>query len=451
MSIIKHIEFGKQSVLENDLPSQIPLDLGDNLILRFGRPDDTEAWVDFSRQMWWGEGGLHWALDLWSGRHPTFKPSDFTLVEETKTGKIVSSLCLIPQTWSYQGIPFKCGQIELVGTEPAYRHRGLIRKQFEVMHAMSAARGELLQAIRGINWFYRQFCYEKALNAGGTRLLYQRDLPIPKEGEGNAYRLREAQASDYAFIQKVYEHASRRYLFDVVRSQKLWDYEFSGRSKDSKLRREWLIIEQTEGERLGYVQYRPDIPNYITQIELKEGVGYLNLASSLLHGIWTHAAQRQSDGKIEDLKLVLGREHPAYSLLPENPISKPYVYDNWYVRIPDLVAFLLHIRVALESNLVGTVAEGYSGTLTVSSYQNAIELTFEQGQITDTSWMHEKYVWGENYANFPDLTFWQLVCGRRRFRELAEAFPDECCGMTEAGVLLDCLFPKFTGIVWALM
>jgi hypothetical protein len=194
---------------------------------------------------------------------------------------------------------------------------------------------------------------------------------------------------------------------------------------------------------------RPDIPNYITQIELKEGVGYLNLVSSLLHGIWTHATQRQSDGKIEDLKLVLGREHPVYSLLPENPGK--IGYDNWYVRIPDLVAFLLHIRLALEANLVGTVAEGYSGTLTVSSYRNAIKLTFEQGRIADISWIHEKYVWGGNYANFPNLTFWQLVCGRRSFKELTEAFPDECCGTIKAAVLLDCLFPRFTGIVWTIM
>jgi len=111
-----------------------------------------------------------------------------------------------------------------------------------------------------------------------------------------------------------------------------------------------------------------------------------------------------------------------------------------------------HIRPALEANLVGTIAEGYSGELTLSLYWNAIKLEFESGQIADISWINKVYVWGESaYANFPDLTLWQLVCGRRSFKELVEAFPDECCGTTEAGVLLDCLFPKSTGIMWALM
>jgi hypothetical protein len=75
----------------------MPLDLGDNLVLRFGRPDDKEAWEDLARQMFWGETSLPWASDLWSGQHPTFKPSDFTLVEDVQTGKVVSTMCIIPQ------------------------------------------------------------------------------------------------------------------------------------------------------------------------------------------------------------------------------------------------------------------------------------------------------------------------------------------------------------------
>lgn len=426
---------------------QMPIDLGDNLILRFAQPDDIEAWVDFSRQIW-SSAPPQWGLDLFSGQHPTVKPSDFTLVEDKKTGKIISSLCLISQTWSYRGIPFPCGQIELVATDPAYRQRGLVRKQFEVIHALSASRGELLQVIKGINWFYSQFGYEKALNSGGGRLIHHTDLPTPKESETSAYRLRPAQAKDYPFIREMYDYASRRQLFDVVRTPAQWDYEFSGRAMGSKARHEWLIIERADGERLGYVQYRANTPNYITHIELKPGIGYLNLIRSLLHGVWIHVTQRQSSEKIEVLKLALGRDHPIYPLLPKNSVAK-YSYDNWYIRIPDLVAFLRQIRPALEANLIGTVAEGYSGELTLSFYRNAIKLMFERGQITDISWIHKVYVWGD--ANFPDLTFWQLVCGRRRFKELAEIYPDECCETTEAAVLLDYLFPKFTGIVWTML
>src|SRR5260370_563284 len=88
------------------------------------------------------------------------------LVEDTRNGAIVSSINLINQTWSYEGIPFKVGRPELVGTLPDYRQRGLIRKQFEVLHAWSAERGQKLQAITGIPFYYRQFGYEFAVSMG---------------------------------------------------------------------------------------------------------------------------------------------------------------------------------------------------------------------------------------------------------------------------------------------
>lgn len=72
-----------------------------------------------------------WTRDLLSGGHPTHAPDDFTIVEETATGRIVSALNLISQTWSYGGVPVGVGMVELVGTDPEYRRRGLVRRQFD--------------------------------------------------------------------------------------------------------------------------------------------------------------------------------------------------------------------------------------------------------------------------------------------------------------------------------
>jgi len=47
------------------------------------------------------------------------------------------------------------------------------------------------------------------------------------------------------------------------------------------------------------------------------------------------------------------------------------------------------------------------------------------------------------------LTFLQLLCGRRRMDELDQSFAD-CWASDEATVLLDCLFPPFTGQIWQL-
>ena len=116
--------------------------------------------------------------------------------------------------------------------------------------------------------------------------------------------------------------------------------------------------------------------------------------------------------------------------------------------MPDLVAFLRHIRPALEKNLEGTVAEGYSGNLKLNFYQSGIKFEFERGQMTESSdWSPKSFEDGD--AQFPDLTFLQLLCGRRRLDELDASFAD-CWASDEATVLLDCLFPPFTGEIWQL-
>ena len=146
-------------------------DLGDGLILRRATPDDAEALTTFNAQIFRTAGSEQpntgiaaWTQDLLSGDHPTCSADDFTIVEEASTGAIVSSMVLISQTWTYDGIAFGVGRPEIVGTSPAYRRRGLVRTQFEVLHQRSAARHERLQAITGIPWYYRQFGYEMTLN-----------------------------------------------------------------------------------------------------------------------------------------------------------------------------------------------------------------------------------------------------------------------------------------------
>ncbi len=123
---------------------QIPLDLGDNLVLRFAQPEDIDAVAEFNARITDDPEISVWTQDLMSGRHPTTQASDFTVVEDTHAKKIVSSMCLISQTWAYGGISFKLGRPELVMTDPAYRRRGLVRKQFEVIHALSISKGELM-------------------------------------------------------------------------------------------------------------------------------------------------------------------------------------------------------------------------------------------------------------------------------------------------------------------
>jgi hypothetical protein len=145
-------------------------DLGNGLILRQANYGDGESLSDFNARIHQREDSKKpddrvgmWTLDLVTRPHPTFKVSDFTIVEDINTGRIVSTMGLISQTWSYAGIKFKVGRPELVGTDPDYREKGLVRVQFEVIHQWSVERGELVQGITGIPFYYRLFGYEMAM------------------------------------------------------------------------------------------------------------------------------------------------------------------------------------------------------------------------------------------------------------------------------------------------
>ena len=118
-----------------------------------------------------------------SGEHPDFDPQDFTIVEDTATGRIVSSTALMAQTWTYEGIPFQAGQPDVVSTDPAYRRRGLVRAQMAQIHRWSDARGDMVQGITGIPWYYRQFGYEMALSLDANRVAFRTNVPRLNPGE----------------------------------------------------------------------------------------------------------------------------------------------------------------------------------------------------------------------------------------------------------------------------
>ena len=92
-------------------------DLGDGLILRRTTAADADALAAFNadqiRFQDMPEPFLPlavWTRDLLGGRHPTFKPEDGFIVEDRKTGAIVSSMLLISQRCDYGGASAAAGR-----------------------------------------------------------------------------------------------------------------------------------------------------------------------------------------------------------------------------------------------------------------------------------------------------------------------------------------------------
>ncbi|MFW5713158.1 MAG: GNAT family N-acetyltransferase [Brevefilum sp.] len=430
--------------------------LDDNLIIRHASLEDAEALAKFNVEIhkegeWDAKSLEHWTLDLISGEGPTFDTEDFTIVEDTQTGEIVSSCCLISQTWSYEGIPFKVGRPELVGTKKDYRRRGLVRQQFEIMHEWSSARGELAQAITGIPYYYRQFGYEMTLNLGGGRAGYAIHVPQLKEEEEESFTFRLADESDIPFLMKTYESGLSRSMITAMWDKALWRYEITGKRRYNTNRKEIFVIEDQQGNPAGMVGISPIMwgkMSSATLYELAPGYAWTEVTPCVIRFLWKTGEQlaKEQNQQQEIFGFWLGEIHPAYEVaatkLPR--IRKPYAY---FMRVPDLPALLETIKPVLERRLAESAFANHTGELKINFYRGGLRLNIERGLIETIESLPFNDL-ESCAASFPDLTFLHLVFGYRTMGELKHAFTDCSTRDDETEHLLDALFPKKPSDIW---
>lgn len=439
-------------------------ELGDGLILRRSTPADAEALVEFCARIHSDEGLEHpdkhiaaWTRDLLTKPHPTFHADDFTIVAEAATGRIVSTLNMIPQTWTYEGIPFGVGRPELVGTLPEYRDRGLVRLQFEEIHRWGRERGDRLQVITGIPFYYRLFGYEMALDLSGRRLGYAANVPALKEGESEPVRIRPAGRADLPFVADLYAEAQKRYEIACLRGVDILQYELEVQDPENADHFELMVIETLNGEhsehseRLGYFQHSTHLWSgsiLALGFELKSGASWLEVTLAVARYLWQkgleHAARDSEECK--SFGFMLGQRHPSYEALgPALPTTRePYA---WYIRVEDLPGFIRHIAPALEARLAESLAAGFSGELLLSFYRDGLRLEFESGRLTKAeAWQP---IAEKESAAFPGLTFLQMLFGYRSFDELEHAFADCYWNTWQGRTVLNILFPKKLSDVFA--
>lgn len=426
-------------------------DLGDGLLLRWGRPEDVEAVATFNvtqhsddpeePDAWLAD----WTRDLMDGEHPSTNAADFTVVIDTKNeNKLVSTCCLISATWTYDGIPFGCGRPELISTDPDYRRRGLIRQQMDMLHAKSSARGELVQAITGIPWFYRQFGYEMTVeHFGGRSFQWLRLGNKWSTKEKELYRVRPATEDDIPTLQELYDVHRVPGLLKVERSAALWRFNGFTAARESSESWHLFMVETTVGETAAYIELRQwghwfalrELSVY-PQFALRE-VGLF-----LLNWFKAEAARRSANRKqpITHANLFFGSQHPIYDALDSylNKPSKPYA---WYIRVADVAAFLQHIRPVLEARLAASTMSGYSGKLRLNFYRSQLALVFEAGKLTAVS-PYQAKEYSDADALFPEYTFYHILFGHRSLAEVNAIWPDCYAKNGETAVLIDILFPK---------
>ncbi len=395
--------------------------------------------------------------DLLNGRHPTFHEDDFIYVEDEESGKIVSAMNLISQVWTYGGIPIPCGRPEDVATDPAYRNRGLVRAMFEQVHNWSSQRSELLQGITGIPFYYRLYGYEMCVQLEGGWRGTSDSLPKVKQSQQEAYQIRPVMPEDIPFLTDLYQKSCERLLMACPRPAETWQMNLFTRSTDTEDYEIAKVIESPAHEPLGFFVHHSSLgPDYIDEnmlgcswYALKKGVSYLDVTPVVLDHLLKTGQKYASDkGKTcSGVGMILDNGHPANEILGEFLPRKVRDYA-WYMRVPDLPAFLTKVAPVLEQRLEDSCCSGHTGDLAISFYQSKLNLSFSRGKLTKAE---QKPFTGDadSQACFPGLTFYHLLFGYRTVSEIRNLFAD-CLVDADVKPVLDALFPRCPSNIWAL-
>ena len=184
--------------------------------------------------------------------------------------------------------------------------------------------------------------------------------------------------------------------------------------------------------------------------ELKAGVSWLDVTPSVVRWLWDLGKTVcESEGKTRSaFTFALAGSHPVYEVMRDNlpRVREPY---SWYMRVPDLPAFIKHIAPVLEQRLENSLIPGYSGEIKLSFYSKGLRLAFERGKLTVAEpWQPDAGNWGD--IAFPNLTFLQIFFGHRTLDELKKSYTDCWWNKDETRLLISTLFPRKPSQVWGI-
>jgi hypothetical protein len=391
---------------------------------------------------------------------PYMNTDDAAIVEERRDGEssIVACTFFWRHTWSFAGIPFGVTRPEMVATAASHRRRGLVRALFEMIHARGAAEGHLLSAITGIPYFYRQFGYEYALDLDGSRTVYFPLIPDPDPGQDHQCTLRPAELGDIDRLHAMYEASRGASLVWHEAAPDHWRSEIGlwadPRVRDADIRyhgadsRYWMI-EGPSGEIAGSIRIaarRRGRGLHVDELVFEPGTDVTSIGPVLLRALRDQGLRTPAYGKdageCGEIVLGLGASHPLYDVIGDKVApgsDPPYA---WLIRIPDLVAFMRHVRPALDDRLASSAFANFTGTVEIDLYREGLRIVVDRGRIAAIDpWMAPVPEEDSTTMGCPPLTFVQLLLGYRSIDELTATFPDVWT-RADRRAMVDTMFPK---------
>jgi len=427
------------------LPDSVQPDsqpLGDGLVLRSLAapfdPAEVERLALFNDAIHQDEqvGALTRGLTL---HYPATRPEHWLIVEDTATGQIVSSLCLIPWTWHYADVTLRSGEMGIVGTLPDYRRRGLVRALDRRFKSLLNEGGFHLSHIQGIPYFYRQLGYEYALPLEGGWHLRLDQVPDKAVALAGRSCFRRATPDDVPALARLYDEAAHHLDISAPRDERTWRFLLEHEPLTAHASETWLLLDQ-DGKPCGYWR--------VARFGFGEGL-IVDEASWL-----SLDAAKAVLGKVKAQAGEGGKPFIRLSAPDGNPlvaVGRAWGAQNagryaWQIHVPDAVRLLRQIAPVLERRLAASFLAGSTRVVCFDLYREQIVLHLSEGKVTRVERSSAGDVEGAACLALPPNLLAPLVFGWRGRAALAAAYPDVST-WGDAELFADVLFPPMTAFL----
>jgi predicted N-acetyltransferase YhbS len=420
-------------------------------LLRWGTtPADREGYATLTSQVFKRSADApanqytyQHSLEVAQPHHPLADDNHLAVVVD-EHDQVVAGAVLQRMPMDYAGVRLHVGRPEVVATAPSARNRGFVRQIFKLLHAKSEARGDHIQAITGIPYFYRQFGYEYAIDYDRYATVAFADVPAPDIDQQMS--LRRATAQEFApFVVRYDSDRLRRPLLATTPIEASY---FQHLTQDTQSNYNWRIyfIEQ-QAAIIGYVIVGRGTREQQLVVHGCAFDAHINWQQAFpalmqaLASIRTEITIRDPNiTSITGVNFFLDAVHPIWQLL-QHGIKHQFVPDYaWYVRVPNYVHLMTTLRPVLERRLYQSSLRGHSGTMTWSFYGSGLEMKWHEGQLVHVKAIPTPRNGEGSDATFPAHMVNMLIFGRKSFAEM-KSWHHEINAKTAQIPVLNTLFP----------
>jgi predicted acetyltransferase len=393
--------------------------------------EDVEQYLELIRKIWREEPGVDKLAKKLIDYHPKMNLRNFYVIKDKD--RMVSTLNLIPVTWSIGGVQLKAAEMGHVGTLPEYRGKGLIQRLIDEYHREVQKQGYDVAVIEGIPYFYRQFGYEYAVP-----LLEETKIRLDQIPEWKTeIKIRPFAEKDIPKAKMLLEQSQRKFYVHSVRDEAIWKVQQrTNIASDPEPFQGYAVEEQ--GKMIAYFRIR-EIPKE-KELLLTEITEVDQLAAQALLSFLKKYGNQHN---LETLSTNISYEEPFAEYLVSLGAMKSVPTYAWQIRIADYVRIFRKLKPLFEHRLANSMYNRLTETLNFNFRVFTIQVTVKDGKIRDIRKIAKSE---RSPIGLNPLAFVQLMTGYKNRQELMETVPDVRVAVSHRP-LIDVLFPKMPSYI----